>query len=43
MLNRIKEKYNRYIQKLAEVNKEAFGNDKLDCCNMQKQEYRKRY
>lgn len=35
MLEKLKRKYNYYLQKLAQANKDAFGEERLDCCNIQ--------
>lgn len=33
---KIKESFTRYLNKLAEVNKEQFGGKTLDCCKLNK-------
>jgi len=33
---KLKEKWNRYLERLAESNKELYGNQRLDCCGLNK-------
>ena len=34
LLQRIKDKWNRYLEKLAATNEKLYGNGRLDCCDM---------
>lgn len=36
----IKNRWAKFLKNLAEENKESFGNEKLDCCSMNKREYK---
>ncbi|WP_311370569.1 LDCC motif putative metal-binding protein [Anaerococcus hydrogenalis] len=36
----IKNRWNKFLKKLAEENKKSFGDQKLDCCTMNKKEYK---
>ncbi|WP_279380753.1 LDCC motif putative metal-binding protein [Mobilitalea sibirica] len=38
---KIKKSFNNYLNHLAEENKKAFGEGKLDCCSLSKQENKK--
>jgi hypothetical protein len=31
---KLKNSFNRFLENLAEENKKSFGNDKLDCCQL---------
>ncbi len=33
---RLKKKWNRYLERMAESNKKQYGNNKLDCCDLNK-------
>ena len=33
---KLKEKWDRYLERLAESNKELYGNQRLDCCGLNK-------
>ncbi|WP_326906765.1 LDCC motif putative metal-binding protein [Sedimentibacter sp. MB31-C6] len=33
-MNKLKKIYNNFIKKLAEENNKSFGNEKLDCCGL---------
>lgn len=35
--NRMKVAWNKYLENLAEENKKSFGNGRLDCCQLNKQ------
>ncbi len=34
--DKIKKSYNKYIEKLAKINKDEFGKGGLDCCELNK-------
>jgi hypothetical protein len=34
LLDRIKKKLRTYLEKMAKENEKAFGNSKLDCCQL---------
>jgi hypothetical protein len=34
---RVRKAFNRWLEKLAESNKEQFGSDRPDCCQMNRQ------
>lgn len=36
----IKNKWEKFLKNLAEENKKSFGNERLDCCSMNKREYK---
>lgn len=36
----IKNRWEKFLKNLAEENKKSFGNEKLDCCSMNKGEYK---
>lgn len=36
ILKKIKESYNKFLQNLAKENQKAFGNGKLECCDLNK-------
>lgn len=36
----IKNKWEKFLKNLAKENKKSFGNEKLDCCTMNKREYK---
>ena len=36
----IKNKWEKFLENLAKENKKSFGNEKLDCCSMNKREYK---
>lgn len=35
---RLKEKWNAYLKRLAESNQKFYGNGRLDCCDLNKQD-----
>ena len=36
----IKNRWEKFLENLATENKKSFGNEKLDCCSMNKREYK---
>lgn len=38
LFDNIKKKWQNYLKKMAKENKEAFGNERLDCCSMNKKD-----
>ena len=36
----IKNRWKKFLKNLAEENKKSFRNEKLDCCSMNKREYK---
>lgn len=38
----IKNRWNKFLKKLAEENKKSFGDQKLDCCTMNKKNINKK-
>ncbi|MFV0440122.1 MAG: LDCC motif putative metal-binding protein [Lachnospirales bacterium] len=40
--SKIKKAYNNFIKTLVKANNEEFGNNKLDCCKVNKEEKPKR-
>jgi len=37
----IKNRWEKFLNNLAEENKKSFGNEKLDCCSMNKNEQKR--
>jgi hypothetical protein len=36
MFKKLKKKIDNYLKRLAEINEESFGKQKLDCCDLNK-------
>ncbi len=36
LIDKIKNSYNSYLEKLAKINQNEFGKDGLDCCDINK-------
>ena len=36
----IKNRLEKFLKNLAEENKKSFGNERLDCCSLNKREYK---
>ena len=36
----IKNRWEKFLKNLAKENKKSFGNEKLDCCSMNKKAYK---
>ena len=36
----IKNRWKKFLENIAEENKKSFGNERLDCCSMNKREYK---
>ncbi len=36
MFKKLKKKIENYFKRLAEINEQSFGNQKLDCCDLNK-------
>lgn len=40
-LKKLKKKWNRYLERLAESNKKQYGRGRLNCCDLNKQKLNK--
>lgn len=41
MLKKIKRKYNNYIKKMAKINQESFGSQRMNCCDLNNHQEKK--
>ena len=40
LMESIKNRWKKFLKNLANENKKSFGNERLDCCSMNKREYK---